>query len=604
MKSFTPCPGLCPALCLALCLAFVFSAATARGMDAVSRPVSPIHHWTAGDLERFVPDWLHVKFVEGSDVRLAGRAFEDPSGRDLTASRSVLASADIGTMRRTFPGDRETHRARKAAGERRAGVLGPDLSLWFDLQVSGGPAELARVINALNACPEVEICHPAPIAEPARILGAADPAVVPIRAIPAAQGDRTPDYSHIQGYLYDAPFGLEAPSAWALPGGKGRSMKFIDVELAWTPDHEDFEHRNFFYEGGSPYQDPNYEPHGTAVLGEVIGRHNGEGIDGFAPDVRYGVVAITVSEWPFVPHRFAEAITALDPGDVWLIELQMYPPGMSATPMEWLQVNFDIIWTGVFSYEVVCVEAGANGSQNLDHPDWNGVFDRNIRDSGAIMVAAGRPNVLTAEPFTNYGSRMDAHAWGSSIVTTGYGDLYNGGTLQTRYTYQFGGTSGASPMITGAALCLQGISRAHGLGVMDPITLRSLITDTGTPHTDPTKEIGPRGNLAAAIDALLSQSSAPGIAIAPVSLLISPNPTSGPGEVRFHMPLPGSARLSVFDLQGRFVRSIPGPGLPAGDARLHWDGLDQSGRQVQSGIYFLRLDGPMTRGGGRVQVLR
>ena len=33
------------------------------------------------------------------------------------------------------------------------------------------------------------------------------------------------------------------------------------------------------------------------------------------------------------------------------------------------------------------------------------------------------------------------------IVTTGYGDLYNGGTFQTRYTAGFGGTSGASPML-------------------------------------------------------------------------------------------------------------------------------------------------------------
>jgi len=588
----------------ALCLVLILLAASAHGLDTATRPVSPVHHWTAGDLERFVPDWLHLKFVEGSDVRLVGRLFEDPSGRDISASRSVLATADIGTMRRTFPTDRDELRARKAEGERRAGVVGPDLSLWFDLQVSGGRAELARVINALNACPEVEICHPAPIAEPARILAPADPAVVPPEMPPSGPAYRTPDYAHMQGYLYDAPFGLEAPAAWALPGGKGRSMKFIDVELAWTPDHEDFLYRYFFYEGGASYQDPNYEPHGTAVLGEVIGQHNGFGVDGFAPEVRYGVVAITVSEWPNVANRFAEAITALDPGDVWLIELQMYPPGMGATPMEWLQVNFDVIWTGVFAHGVVCVEAGANGSQDLDHPDWNGVFDRNVRDSGAIMVAAGLPNSLTAEWFTNYGSRMDAHAWGSSIVTTGYGDLYNGGTLQTRYTSGFGGTSGASPMITGAALCLQGISRAHGMGVMDPITLRSLITDTGTPHTDNNKEIGPRGNLAAAIDALLNQASAPGVPAAPVSLLFHPNPTSGPGEMRFHMPRAGDAGLSIFDPQGRLVRSFVEPGLPAGDARIGWDGLDEQGQRVSTGVYFLRLDGPMTRGGGRVHVLR
>ena len=121
-------------------------------------------------------------------------------------------------------------------------------------------------------------------------------------------------------------------------------MKFIDVELCWTEDHEDFLYDNFFYEGGAG-QDPGYEPHGTAVLGEVIGQENGFGVTGFASDVQYGVVAVTVGEWPNVPHYFQEAVDNLDEGDAWLIELQMYPPGKNATPMEWLQVNYDVIWT-------------------------------------------------------------------------------------------------------------------------------------------------------------------------------------------------------------------------------------------------------------------
>ena len=80
-------------------------------------------------------------------------------------------------------------------------------------------------------------------------------------------------------------------------------------------------------------------------LGEVVGAHNGFGIDGFAPEVEFGVVAIDIDAWPDVPDYFLEAVTQLEPGDVWLIELQMYPPGRDATPMEYLQVNYDVIWT-------------------------------------------------------------------------------------------------------------------------------------------------------------------------------------------------------------------------------------------------------------------
>jgi len=103
----------------------------------------------------------------------------------------------------------------------------------------------------------------------------------------------------------------------------------------------------------------------------------------------------------------------------------------------------------VWAWGLVCVEAAGNGAEDLDDPSWGGLFDRQTRDSGAIIVVAGLPHALRAESFTTYGRRIDAHAWGSQIVTTGYGDLYNGGTLQTRYTATFGGTSGASQPLRG-----------------------------------------------------------------------------------------------------------------------------------------------------------
>jgi hypothetical protein len=238
---------------------------------------------------------------------------------------------------------------------------------------------------------------------------------------------------------------------------------------------------------------------------------------------------------------------------LWLIELQMHPPGRSATPMEWVQVNYDVIWNSVWSLGIVCVEAGANGTQNLDDPSWGGVFDRRVRDSGAIMVAEGTPYGRVAEYFTNWGSHMDAHAWGSSIVSTGYGDLYTQGTPQTEYTATFGGTSGASPMVTGSALCLQGVAEAN-LGMrLDPIALRALIHDTGVPHLDPSKEIGPRPDLRAATYFLLNSAAVPQIGDLgrDPRLSIQPNPISAAVEIRFHSPGAGDVRLAFFDASGR-----------------------------------------------------
>ncbi|MDM7913980.1 MAG: hypothetical protein QUU85_01755, partial [Candidatus Eisenbacteria bacterium] len=447
-----------PYLLVLLLALGVTSARVCHARDT-ARPVGPIHSWTAADLDRFDGQWLHVKFVEGSNVRLESGRLEDDR-LDLSPVRAALARASALEIRPTFTWDRATVRAWKAAGEAKSGAVGPDLSLWFDVRIAAGKAELARAINELNALPQVEIAHPAPIVEPAA-LPAASATVAPAGLATRANAPRdlrTPDFTGQQGYLYAPPTGFDAAAAWALPGGKGAGQKFIDVELAWTEQHEDFDQAKLFHVGGAGQStNPAYIDHGTAVLGEVIGMHNAYGVNGFAADTEWGVVAVLESEWPNVPHRFQEALDNLPEGGVWLIELQMYPPGHSATPMEYLQVNYDVIWTSVWARGVVCVEAGANGSQNLDDASWGGLFDRNVRDSGAIMVGAGTPNGLDAEWFTNYGTRMDVQGWGSSIVSTGYGDLYSGGGYETEYTAAFSGTSGASPMVVGSTLCLQGI---------------------------------------------------------------------------------------------------------------------------------------------------
>ena len=36
----------------------------------------------------------------------------------------------------------------------------------------------------------------------------------------------------MQDYLYDPPVGVDGPAAWALPGGSGTGMKFIDIEFS------------------------------------------------------------------------------------------------------------------------------------------------------------------------------------------------------------------------------------------------------------------------------------------------------------------------------------------------------------------------------------
>lgn len=591
-----PLSSLCLlAVCSALPPSDVFAA------EAPTRIVAPLRSWSAADLATFDASWLHLKFREGSAVALEfdpGAPWFDGPAVDLAEIESILDRFPVVQVRRTFSWDPAMTRGWKHAGEQRSGHPGPDLSLWFDVQTQGGPSTLALLLDALNDAPIVEIAHPAPIVEnavsyptglPARPANLIDRSAQ-FSDSPARLADQpalpTPDFSGQQGYLYAPPNGLDAPAAWATPGGFGTGRRFIDVELGWTLDHEDFDTSHQFYNGGAPWTANN---HGTAVLGEVIGRHNGMGVNGFAPDVEHGVVSITEEEWPNVPHYFQETIDQLSAGDVWLIELQMYPPGRGATPMEWLQVNYDVIWTSSWALDITCIEAGANGGQDLDLPSWNGVFDREVRDSGAILVAAGTPTGLVAESFSNYGSRFDVHAWGSSIVTTGYGNLYNGGNPRTQYTNSFSGTSGASPMAAGAALCLQGIALAANGGYVDPILLRSILHDTGTPHLDPVREIGPRPDLEAAVAELLSSASVPAPETSPLAIRLEPNPLVSDAYVRFELPSAGAFRISLYDLSGRQRWSHADVGS-AGLQQIPLNRTELRGAVGASGSYFLELD--------------
>jgi lysyl endopeptidase len=68
-----------------------------------------------------------------------------------------------------------------------------------------------------------------------------------------------------------------------------------------------------------------------------------------------------------------------------------------------------------------------------------------------------------------------------------------------------------------------------------------------------------------------------------------PNPFNPLTRVQFTLAQAGPAALNVYDVQGRLVRSLVNEDLSAGDHSYVWDGADNSGRKVGSGVYFARL---------------
>ncbi len=68
-----------------------------------------------------------------------------------------------------------------------------------------------------------------------------------------------------------------------------------------------------------------------------------------------------------------------------------------------------------------------------------------------------------------------------------------------------------------------------------------------------------------------------------------PNPFNPETRIRFDLTKPGKVELAIYDLTGRQVRLLLSESRAAGTYSVTWDGRDDQGKLVPSGIYFYRL---------------
>jgi serine protease len=277
---------------------------------------------------------------------------------------------------------------------------------------------------------------------------------------------------------------------------------FVDLEWGWTLNHEDLAAHGITLISGI---NNSYFFHGTSVLSEVASVDNAVGCVGIAPAC--GPIQV-VSQWLTgggysTSQPILDAIAVMGFGDVLLLEAQTSIFGYVMVPVETEPAVWDVIRLAT-ALGIVVVEAGGNGGVDLDTvavPGSGQIFNRSsadFRDSGAIIVGAAS----AAAPhdrlgFSCHGSRIDCYGWGENIDAA---STDGPGTATDIYTTGFGGTSGASPIATGAAIVVQGVAQGNLGYRFSPWQLRAILSDpaTGTASANPvTDRIGVMPNLRA-----------------------------------------------------------------------------------------------------------
>jgi subtilisin family serine protease len=314
-----------------------------------------------------------------------------------------------------------------------------------------------------------------------------------------------------QHHLNAAPEGIGVQAAWDR-GLDGEGVMFVDLEQGWFLEHEDLPPGIALIDGSNRRESFG---HGTAVLSTVIGLDNDRGGVGIAPAANVRITSYRREEGKSVEMQgfniagaITNAVAQMPEGSILLLEVQLRG-AVNGTdvvlPAETQPVVFEAIRLATALGIIVIEAAGNDGVILDDFVDRNGrhVLSREagpeFADSGAIVVAGCEPET-PHRPDTdlNSGSRVDCHAWGSSVLTAG-GPFHS---EQSNAYFFFSGTSSSSAIIAGVAILVQQML-TEALGrPLKPKQMRRILGDpvNGTASTGGAADrIGVMPDLAAII---------------------------------------------------------------------------------------------------------
>jgi hypothetical protein len=70
-----------------------------------------------------------------------------------------------------------------------------------------------------------------------------------------------------------------------------------------------------------------------------------------------------------------------------------------------------------------------------------------------------------------------------------------------------------------------------------------------------------------------------------------PNPFNAQTVIRYRLAARGAVQVSVYNLAGQRLLTLVDGERPAGTHTITWDGRDEGGRVLASGVYLYRIEG-------------
>jgi len=278
-----------------------------------------------------------------------------------------------------------------------------------------------------------------------------------------------------------------------------------------------------------------------------------------------------------------------------------------------------------FQYESVSMPYGCTvGIENLQQDD--GIQWLNdsayaphaapIEDGAAILFTTIEPTDPDVTWLVLTGSSMDDGAGGNGDGLAQMGETIElsvefsslGGTSASDVSVVLSTGESALTVLDGTA-AIPDIPAGGSRSNSDPLTfeITQAVSDTVVTLWAEVTANGGEYTGAGRIDVRVDMTGTGiGDAVGSVFSLRPGHPNPFAGDTRMQLTLPTAERVvaRIYNPAGRLVKTLVDAPLPAGEHFVPWDGTDERGMRVASGVYFVRLEAGADRASRKVVLLK